>query len=205
MVLDIILGAVLIIAFLTGVRQGFVKSVWKLAAWIITGIAVYIALEPVVNFMSAAPLYDKIYTSAYDIFSKETAMVTFSGLPEWLGKSSELTAVVNENTAFIAENAAAAIADIIIKAISAVGLFVVIRLVLSILFRIINIASRLPVINGVNKLLGGVFSLISIMICVYLILALASFFANTSVYGYINESTAVKYLFNNNILMKMFM
>ena len=205
MVLDIILAAVLVIAFLTGVRQGLVKSIWRLAAWIITGIAVYIALEPVVEFMSTTPLYEKIYTSAYDIFSKEASTAAFSGLPEWLGKSKELTAVVNENTAFIAENVAEAIADIIIKAISAVGLFVVIRLVLSILFRIINIASRLPVINGVNKLLGGVFSLISIMICVYLILALASFFANPSVYGYINESTAVKYLFNNNILMKMFM
>lgn len=205
MVLDIILAAVLAIAFLTGIRQGFVKSVWKLAAWIITGIVVYIALAPVVEFVSATPLYDKIYTSAYDIFSKETSAAAFSGLPEWLGKSKELTAVVNENTAFIAEQVATAIADIITRAISAVGLFVVIRLVLSILFRIINIASKLPVINGVNKLLGGVFSLISIMICVYLVLALASAFANPAIYGYINESTAVKYLFNNNILMKMFM
>ena len=130
MVLDIILGAVLVIAFLTGVRQGLVKSIWRLAAWIITGIAVYIALEPVVEFMSTTPLYEKIYTSAYDIFSKEASTAAFSGLPEWLGKSKELTAVVNENTAFIAENVATAIADIIIKAISAVGLFVVIRLVL---------------------------------------------------------------------------
>ena len=64
MVLDIILAAVLAIAFLTGIRQGFVKSVWKLAAWIVTGIVVYIALAPVVEFVSATPLYDKIYENA---------------------------------------------------------------------------------------------------------------------------------------------
>ena len=80
-----------------------------------------------------------------------------------------------------------------------------IRLIIAILFAAINGASKLPVVNGLNSFLGAVFSALNILLGVYLALALISLFANPSVYEYMNGSYVVKYMFNNNILMSLFM
>lgn len=216
MILDIILLAVLIIAFITGCKQGLIKSVWRIAAWIVTIIAVYAALTPVISFLHGTALAENIYGSINEALSgwvpqsEGVNLAELTSLPEWMvaGADTQINEAVssmNESLENAAAVAAQNITDVIIKIIAAAGLFIIIRLVLSILFRVLDGASKLPVIGGANRLLGGVFSLISVTVGVYLVLALISLFANPSVYGYINESTAVKYLFNNNILMKLFM
>lgn len=216
MILDIIFAAVLIIAFITGCKQGLIKSVWRIAAWIVTIIAVYAALTPVISFLHGTALAENIYGSVYEAVSgwipqsEGVNLAELTSMPEWMvaGADKQINEAVSTMNESI-ENAAAAasqnITDVVIKIIATAGLFIIIRLVLSILFRLLDGASKLPVIGGANKLLGGAFSVISVTIGVYLVLALISLFANPSVYGYINESTAVRYLFNNNILMQIFM
>lgn len=216
MILDIIFAAVLIIAFIVGLRQGLIRSVWRIAAWIITIIAVYAALTPAMNFLRGTAMADKIYSSVQEAVvqklpeSEGVNISEITALPEWIVADAdvqinEAVSQMNESIESAAASISQGITDVVIKIIAAVGLFIIIRLILSLLFKLLDGAAKLPVIGGVNSLLGGVFSVLSVMLGLYIALALVSLFANPSVYGYINQSTAVKYLFNNNILMKIFM
>lgn len=216
MILDIIFAALMVIAVIAGAKQGLIKSVWKIGAWVITGIAVYAALNPAANFLHGTQLAGTIYDSVYSAVAPETAvsdsrsLSEITSLPEWMvsGADEQLQNAQNAvNTGIEAavEATARTVTDVLVKIIAAVGLFILIRLILAILFAAINGASKLPVVNGLNSFLGAVFSALNILLGVYLALALISLFANPSVYEYMNGSYVVKYMFNNNILMSLFM
>lgn len=206
----------MVIAVIAGAKQGLIKSVWKIGAWVITGIAVYAALNPAANFLHGTQLVGTIYDSVYSAVAPEAAvsdsrsLSEITSLPEWMvsGADEQLQNAqnaVNTGIEAAAEATARTVTDVLVKIIAAVGLFILIRLILAILFTVINGASKLPVVNGLNSFLGAVFSALNVLLGVYLALALISLFANPSVYEYMNGSYVVKYLFNNNILMSLFM
>ena len=216
MILDIIFAALMVIAVIAGAKQGLIKSVWKIGAWVITGIAVYAALNPAANFLHGTQLAGTIYVSVECAVAPVTAvsdsrsLSEITSLPEWMvsGADEQLQNAqnaVNTGIEAAAEATARTVTDVLVKIIAAVGLFILIRLILAILFAAINGASKLPVVNGLNSFLGAVFSALNILHGVYLALALISLFANPSVYEYMNGSYVVKYMFNNNILMSLFM
>lgn len=216
MVLDIIFIVLILLAFIAGRKQGLIKSIWKLAAWIITFVAVSATLTPTVNFLHSTALSERVYTSVYNVIAPKTEQVEekslseLTSLPEWMLKGVDeqiqnINDAISEQKIAAAENTARIVTDTVIKIIAAVGLFILIRLLLSILFHILDIASKLPVINGANNLLGGIFSALSMLIGVFIALALVSLFANPSVYEIFTGSKIVGYLFTNNILMRIFM
>lgn len=216
MILDIIFVAVMLLALFTGVKQGLVKSVWKIGAWAITAIAVAVALTPTVNFLHGTKMANRIYTSISQAATEKFAntgnvsLSEMTSLPEWMvsGADESLRNVqdaANEGLNAAAETTARTITDAVIRIIAVVGLFLLIRIALSILFIVVNGASKLPVVNGVNKLLGAVFSACNVLLGVYLVLALISLFANPAIYESINQTWIVKNLFNHNILMQLFM
>lgn len=216
MALDIIFAALMVFAVIAGARQGLVKSVWRIGAWVITFIAVYAAMTPAANFLHGTELASKIYDSVYSAAAPETALhdgrslSEITSLPEWIvsGADEEFANIQNaaSNAAEAAAGAAArAVTDVLIKIIAAVGLFILIRLALALVFIAVNGASKLPVVSGANALLGAVFSGVNVLLGTYIALALVSLFANPSVYEFMNGSYIVKHMFNNNILMSLFM
>ncbi len=216
MILDIIFIVLMVLALITGMKQGLVKSIWRLAAWIITFAAVSAALTPAVGFLHSTPLSERVYTSVYEVIApkeeqtEEKSLSELTSLPEWMVRGADeqmqsITDAIMEERIAAAENSARTITDTVIKIIAAVGLFILIRVLLSILFNVLNIASKLPLINGANKLLGGIFSVLSMLIGVFIALALVSLFANPSVYEIFTGSKIVGYLFENNTLMRLFM
>lgn len=216
MVLDIIFAALMIIAIIAGAKQGLIKSIWKIGAWVITGLAVYAALTPAANFLHGTQLSETIYNSVYSAAapkitdSGSRSLSEITSLPEWMvsGTDEQLQNAqdaINAGLVTAAETTARTVTDILIKIIAAVGLFILIRAALALLFVAINGASKFPVVNGMNSFLGAVFSALNVLLGVYLALALISLFANPAVYEYMNGSYVVKYLFNNNILMSLFM
>lgn len=216
MVLDIIFIILMLLAFIAGMKQGLIKSIWKLAAWIITFVAVSATLAPTVNFLHSTALSEKVYTSVYDVIAPKTEQIEekslseLTSLPEWMLKGADeqmqsINDAIAERKIAAAENTAKTVTDTVMKIIAAVGLFILIRLLLSILFRVLDIASKLPIINSANNLLGGIFSSLSMLIAVFIALALVSLFANPSVYEIFTGSKILGYLFTNNILMRLFM
>ena len=212
LVLDLILAAMIIIAFIVGYRKGFVKSVWKIAALVITIILVMIFKNPAAEFLAGTPFADTLHTKI-----SESVSVPYGGgvnisdalnLPEFLKpqisssikSAGDAVASVNETTANM-------LTSVFITIIAGAGLFIVIRLILMAAYMIINGAANLPVIKGVNKTAGGLLGVVNIVFIIFLLLSLVSLFASadSSLFEMINSTYIVKYLYNYNILLQIFM
>ena len=205
---DIIAAAIIIAAFAAGVRKGLVKSVWRAAAWLITAVLTFMLVQPAADFLSgtqaAVKINDTVYNEvlqklpAYEEGDKETA------IPEFLLGGLDIESIKSNAVPAAAEELARSITQVIIKIIAGIALFIILRILLAVLFKILDAASKLPVINSANKLLGGLLGIINILFVIYIACALISLFAaNESVMSVINSSYIVKYFYNNNILMQL--
>ena len=97
--------------------------------------------------------------------------------------------------------------NLCLTVIACVALFIIIRLILTAVYMIINGITEAPIIKGVNKFMGGIFATINIIFIIFLLLALVSMFApaESNLYEMIDKTYAVKYLYNYNILLQLFM
>ncbi len=210
MILDIILGLIILASAVYGYRRGFIKSIWGIAAWGITIAAVYAAMNPAIALLNgtktAVNINNSIYTAVADKLTADNnlSLSQATGLPEWAVKGVSLNDVIDNGVEITAHTAADTITDTVIKIIASVGLFIIIRAVLGILFGIINAVFHLPLLNGANRLLGAALSVVGAMIIVYIAAAAAAMFANPSIYEHIEKTYIVKEIFDNNILMKLF-
>lgn len=210
MILDIILGLIILASAVYGYKRGFIKSIWGIAAWGITIAAVYAAMNPTIELLNgtktAVNINNSIYTAVADKLTADNnlSLSQATGLPEWAVKGISLNDVIDNGVEITAHTAADTITDTVIKIIASVGLFIIIRAVLGILFGIINAVFHLPLLNGANRLLGAALSVVGAMIIVYIAAAAAAMFANPSIYEHIEKTYIVKEIFDNNILMKLF-
>lgn len=210
MILDIILGLIILASAVYGYKRGFIKSIWGIAAWGITIAAVYAAMNPAIALLNgtktAVNINNSIYTAVADKLTADNnlSLSQATGLPEWAVKGISLNDVIDNSVEITAHTAADTITDTVIKIIASVGLFIIIRAVLGILFGIINAVFHLPLLNGANRLLGAALSVVGAMIIVYIAAAAAAMFANPSIYEHIEKTYIVKEIFDNNILMKLF-
>ena len=210
MILDIILSLIILASAVYGYKRGFIKSIWGIAAWGITIAAVYAAMNPAIALLNgtktAVNINNSIYTAVADKLTADNnlSLSQATGLPEWAVKGISLNDVIDNSVEITAHTAADTITDTVIKIIASVGLFIIIRAVLGILFGIINAVFHLPLLNGANRLLGAALSVVGAMIIVYIAAAAVAMFANPSIYEHIEKTYIVKEIFDNNILMKLF-
>lgn len=209
-VLDIILIALIVISFVVGHRRGFVKAVWKLVALAVTIVLVMVLKQPAIDFLSGTEFAEAVNTKI-----TESIQIPQGGgvnvaenlnLPEFMQSSVneqiEQSVVTNMN-----ETVTSSLTNVFITIIACVALFIIIRLLLMAVFMIINGVTKLPVIKGVNKLLGAVFMSVNTVFVIFLLLALVSLFApaDSELFEMINNTYVVKYFYNYNILLQLFM
>ena len=213
LVIDIISVILIVVSFVRGSMKGFIKSVWRLAAWVITAVLTFSLLTPAYEFALNLPVSEKLNTQVHQYLDErltngnEQEAVMITGLPEFLGESidlSQLTSEAAQNFDNAVSDFAKNITNIIIKIAVFILLFLIIRILLWFVFNVLNVASKLPVIKGANKLLGGIAGVLGTMFVIYLVCAFISFFAsNAGVIEVINSSYIVKYSYNNNILLQL--
>lgn len=218
--MDLIVVGVIVLAFFVSARKGLVKSVWKIAALIIT-IALVTALKtPMVNYLSETTLYDKIHTSISDRLSLDDYhSITENDentadegdekffVPEFIVKDMiksgemEVISAMDNGADVLAQK----LTDLAIQIIATVALFIIIRIFLMAAFMVLDGMSKLPLINQANALLGGLLGVVNILAVIYIACALLSLFAKSEVVGLIEQSYIVKYFYNYNILLQLIM
>ena len=213
LVIDIISVILIVVSFVRGSMKGFIKSVWRLAAWVITAVLTFSLLTPAYEFALNLPASEKLNAQVHQYLDErltngnEQEAVMITGLPEFLGESidlGQLTSEAAQNFDNAVSDFAKNITNIIIKIAVFILLFLIIRILLWLVFNVLNVASKLPVIKGANKLLGGIAGVLGTMFVIYLVCAFISFFAsNAGVIEVINSSYIVKYFYNNNILLQL--
>lgn len=208
MILDIILIALLVLAFFIGYKKGFVKSVWKITALILTIVLILILKTPAIKFLSGTNLAVTINTKISESLPQGGGVniAQTLNLPEFLQGEVD-SQITTAQGLPISDTVNSSLTSLFITIIACVGLFIIIRLILAAVFMIITAVTELPLIKGVNKLVGGLLGAVNILFIVYLLLAVMSLFASADnmLFEEINNTQLVKYLYNYNILLQLFM
>ncbi len=214
-VLDIVALVLIVLAVLEGRRKGFVKMLWKVAAWILTLILVMVLIKPVTDWAMTTDNVQGIVTnitetvenslvkSNIDVFTPE-AISEATNIPAAFIPAQTVAQMGEDFTAAVL-SLAGTVALTVIKIAVGLILFILIRILLSIAFRILNLVAKLPIINGVNKLLGMVMGFINIMFILYIVLGIATLYIEPQSQWdiVINNTYLVKNLYNNNILLSL--
>ena len=99
------------------------------------------------------------------------------------------------------------VTGIILNAISFVLVFVGVSIIMRIIIRCLNLLSRLPVIHTMNKMGGMLVGLLKGLILLWLICIVITIMSGTEagiyLYGQINESPFLKYIYDNNMIMAL--
>ncbi|MCC8169576.1 MAG: CvpA family protein, partial [Oscillospiraceae bacterium] len=187
MILDLIIAAVLVLAFIISFKKGLIKSVWKTAALIITIVLVIALKTPTVNYLAGTELANSIYASMSETLAvelenpAEAEIDESAGIPRYIVSemlktvdTDDIYNSVNTTVGKTTDELARRLTMLMLKIISIVGLFILIRLLLAVLFKLLEGAAKLPVINQANALLGGVLGVVNALAAIYIVCAVLS-------------------------------
>ncbi len=199
LIADIVVSVIIIAAYVIGSRRGLVKTVWNAISWIAAVAAVFLLIQPAVEVVQKTPIADNLNAKIYTMMQEkpEESIQRESAMPKFMTENTDIIDSISEKTA---ED----ITALALKIAVGLSLFIIIKLVLLILFAVINAISRLPFVNSTNKLLGGLLGVVNIMFVIYALCAAITLMTdNEEILGIINSSYVIKYFYDNNILMQL--
>lgn len=215
--LPIVLDAILVIIFLVSIivsaRKGLVKSVYKILSVIITIVLVMTLVEPVSGVLEESQAGAMIYRSVSQQLNMNSAesegeaskgvdVESVWDMPEYIKISGEITQAKESATSVATHT----ITGVIIRIIAVIALFVIIRLLLALVFLFLEGVVKLPVLKGLNAVAGVFASLISVLVTVYIVCAVISLDIPMfdSVKSIIPTTTVIRFFYDYNVLMSMF-
>ena len=200
MILDIIIFAVVIIFAIIGIKRGFIKEIVSLV-----GVVVAVSLSFWLAGLCSDFIYDKLIEEKVSTKISQTIVETADNslnsiednIPDSLLKAAELLKIdvgsvigtdVSESLDATAESVANNLMKSIVQpmctkfilVISFIILFILLMVIISLIAKALNIVAKLPVLNSLNRLLGGIVgalrgAVIIVAVC-YILYILASIF-----------------------------
>lgn len=179
--IDIAVLIFLLVHFLIGIYNGFLKSFLDLFKYIVAIIVcknIYIAFSEFLNgFKFVRDFVDAIVKNSFE-------------------KTDYLSNLIDNPNQFL------------INVFSIITIFVLIILISAILIELLDIILKLSGLSLLNRAIGGIFGIIKgivfIMILFVIINPLVAFFGNEDFIKLLNESQLVKYIYMYNFLFDYF-
>lgn len=194
MIYDVILCVALICAFIIGMRRGLLRSVWGLAALILSIILTSIIHPMAINSFKKSAVGENINNYVSEKIAENASEVgsEIYVLPDNFTNEDILNFTKdNINTAAIVEP--------VINVAGAVILFVFIRILLAVIYNILKVIFSFPVLKQTNKLAGGLVQTIIALTAVYALLAIIA----VSGSNILNDTVICKTMYENNILISI--
>ncbi|MBQ9766407.1 MAG: CvpA family protein [Lachnospiraceae bacterium] len=205
-----------------GFNKGFVKSLFSLVTLILTVIFTVIISPHIATWVKEnTGMYDAAKDGVCEFIANlaeaaeeeagESKEIDELPLPEairdfldeHMGKDEEVDLSIDK----YGEKAGAYIANIVINAATFIATFIVIMIILKVLVQLLDVISKLPVLNGVNRLAGTALGLLEALIIVWILCVAVTAGASTDLglifLEQINESDVLSFLYNNNYLMRV--
>lgn len=226
MELALLVGVIvfLLIMYWFGYSKGFIRIVLSFAMTIISFILAILLAGPFESFVkNSTPVYDKInkqmteYVSKYvpkelDAASEELQKEAIrelklpSALQSRLIDGNTIDEKLAMGTESFSEYLAVSLTDTLVEAFSVIILFICIKLILRIIVSLIDLISRLPLVNGVNKSLGGLVGLaegiLIIWVACIMLTAISGTEIGQQIFSAISTNKILSFVYNNNLLLK---
>ncbi len=233
-IIDLLVVIVIAVYLIRGIIKGLVLSIFHVASFFVAAYgaaklypsvslkfsqtSIYMNIRQSITQMLTDRVQQAVATSNTNLTSgmgqaptTDTVQSVMETLP--VPDSMKLTLIENlslENIIDIqgiVDTLSQNISTIILNILSIIIVFFAIKLVLFIIANILDQVMSLPVLNGINKIAGGIFGGMSGLIMVYIIFAIFTLFAPTQfaapLIKQINESMVASVLYNNNILLNL--
>jgi uncharacterized membrane protein required for colicin V production len=111
--------------------------------------------------------------------------------------------VVAEGVNSTTQTLAASLTEMAVKIICFVVVFILVRFGLKFAVKILDTIVKLPLLKQFNKLGGLAVGVLNGVVLCYIVLALASVFANDKIHQMIIQSQFAIRLYDNNLLLKL--
>ena len=193
-----VLAVIIIIGFfIYGYKAGFLKSVFDLLSFFLTGLLTWLLYPVVASWLMKTSLYEKIQKIIVTTLQDNVSLN--ESLPEFLIK---LPAVMKDSImnsskqAFnsLVESTAEAMTVLTINIISVIILFVVVRVITFLVRKYSSKINKLFLVGKINSLLGGLFGIIQGIFVIYLIIMIISFFPTSKIYDRVASDLEISYV-----------
>ena len=215
---------ILILFFFYGLRRGYLKIVLTTLALIVTIVAAGLLAPHLSKWLGTTFIGTGIEKSIDSYMDKkidkqsealvnktkemQETVIEKLPLPKFLkkdiSKKNETSQYKLLDVSTFKEYISKRLSNIILQAISYIILLIVIYAVLRIILKIVGVIGKIPIIGGINRLLGGILCLVEgllILWCLcFLITAISGTAFGESVLKVINESPVLKLIYDNNLL-----
>ncbi len=205
-ILDVILLLIFSMFVFIGYKKGLVKVVFGLIAIIVSLIITIILYRPITNLVIENTQIDENLSNMIQdkiSFNKEQDKKEETN--QFLDKYINDTKEDLENG--IIKSSAEIISINIIGVSVLLILFIIIRIIVTIIGLITNKLADLPIIKQFNKAGGILYGIIEGLVIIYVVLAITFFIVsatnNAQIINIIDSSILTKFLYGNNLILKI--
>ncbi len=209
MLLDIIFLAIIIACTVWGAKRGIIKTVLGLSSFIVSIIAALLLYQPFMDLIYSNPAIASLI-DGFKANIVEAMMPSQAISPELLDVQIPalfMAILGNDIISQGTEAMATAVADAVVYLITIVIFIIAIKLLVSLLFKIFNVAAKLPVIKQANGLVGGILGIIIGIVLCWIAAAVISMFIGQGGTGWIIDSVEnsriAKHMFQTNIIFSI--
>lgn len=204
LLLDILCVLIIWVMAAKGYKKGLVKGLFGVLSFWISGVVTAIIYKPASEFIMGIPFVnEQMLVLGEKISDLLNVQVEdgISNLPIWLYDVAHKTS----------ETANTAVSNAVVTTIINIFCIVVIYLLVKVAFGlfegVFNLIMKLPVLNFINRVGGMICGIITSVAVLWIALASVVLFAGTEFFESANqaiqETSVLKYFYNNNLLMKL--
>lgn len=217
-IFDLVIVGIFVFCIYSCAKKGLVGSSYKIASLVLTIVLMLMFQDTICTQVKNSPLGEKINQTVSEALSEKVEESTQEeqkqGFLEGLGLPGVYLSMFDNSQAEIEKTKNQIISEItesicasVINIISVIILYIAVRILLFIFFKVTNLVLKLPVLKTFNKLLGAVFGVIQALLVVYILCAVLMWFVpakhSEGVVGAIEESVVTEYFYNNNMILKV--
>ena len=209
MKITLLMGVILFMAVMGtyGYMKGIINMMLSVVTLVATIAVTSVLTIPVSALVEKSDIGKEIHKSVYEIV-KEANVADAESI-----KNLDYPDVILNPISDGAKDATVAMEDYVADSLSKVVIKSGVYLILSILIfsairlavTVLNIASRLPVINDINKLAGAIVGFAMGMALLWIACLIVAAFSNEAwaqdIFVQINESEVLSFIYNNNLVL----
>ena len=205
-IVDLILIACFILFIFVGYKKGLAGSLIKLCSFVIALILALALYKPVANEVKDNTQIDEnIKSTIVETFGQQE-QTQEENMPKDLVQN--ISSEIENATSEAVNNIAQSISDTIINIGAGIVIFIVARLLLIIVSIFAKQIVKLPIIGLVDKVGGIAYGAVEGIVIIYIVLGLISLssliWVDNAVVTAITNSGIGSFLYNNNIILKIF-
>lgn len=201
MIADICVAAAVAVFMAVGYRAGFMRSLIKVAAYIVSVIASFLLYPVLSEYLMTTKLFDML---AETVNKNYVAKGVSDGAEAMLGGLSKY---FGAGLSAAADGISRSVAGLLVNIIAFIVILIASRLILHIAERLFGAVARLPVIRHFNRIGGAALGGVVGIIVLYAAFAAAVLFVplknGDRITAEIEESTFASEMYKNNVLLNI--